>query len=202
MTVVADVAPYADIKTVVNLATTGHYSKDGEPVPYEVDPFLSNYILRSLIATLPDEKDRDVLLAELGKVDWSDPEPLVGFCEDGRCDPCPCAESVADLLSNRDPERFEELYAALPDDMLSDLEKISPLAGDGRLEAPIELISSPQDKYFPISESYAVAKIAPHHRVTATEALDHAELNLNPENALAFADVHGFVVRSLRQARR
>src|SRR5215210_5660228 len=40
LSVVAGVAPYADVKTLLCIATTGHYQKDGRLVPYEADPFL------------------------------------------------------------------------------------------------------------------------------------------------------------------
>src|SRR5215216_8022684 len=42
--VVAGVAPYTDVKTVLDIATTGHYENDGRLVRYEADPFLSGAI--------------------------------------------------------------------------------------------------------------------------------------------------------------
>jgi len=69
------------------------------------------------------------------------------------------------------------------------------------VSVPVELISGPQDKYFPVSESYAVWRIAPRARVTVSGALDHAELNLSFRKLPAFLRINGFVVRSLREAR-
>jgi hypothetical protein len=65
----------------------------------------------------------------------------------------------------------------------------------------VELVSGPQDKYFPISESYAITRIAPDLRVTVTRALDHAELSFSFRDIPAFLRMDGFVVRSLREAR-
>jgi len=79
VSVVAGVAPYADIKIVLDVATTGHYRKGGKTVRYEADPFLSYVIARSLISALPPGDDRETLLSELDKVNRLDPEPLANL---------------------------------------------------------------------------------------------------------------------------
>src|SRR5215210_5480021 len=76
---VAGLAPYTDIRTVLSLATTGHYREGEEYVPYKADPFLSYVIARSMLAALPSGTDRDELRAELEEVDRSDPNPLSGL---------------------------------------------------------------------------------------------------------------------------
>ena len=78
---------------------------------------------------------------------------------------------------------------------------LSPLAGTGRIRVPVELATGPHDKYFPPSESYRLERVASQRQVTVTGALDHAELNLSPEDIPAFAAFDGFVVRALRGAR-
>jgi pimeloyl-ACP methyl ester carboxylesterase len=105
------------------------------------------------------------------------------------------------LLANRNPERFAALYADLPKDVSHDLEVLSPLAGTGRIRVPVEIATGPRDKYFPPSQSYVLERIAPERRVTVTEALDHAELEVSPGDVPAFATFDAFVVRSLRTAR-
>lgn len=202
VSVVSGVAPYSDIHTVFNVATTGYYREDGELVPYDADPFLSYVIARSLVAALPEGEDRETLASELDKVYRYDPDPLAGLRERSLDDLGVEARSVVELHTNRDPERFDELYEALPEGVREDMDELSPLAGDGRIEAPVELISGPQDKYFPVSESYAVARIAPDLRVTVTGALDHSELSFSIRELPAFLRMDGFVVRSLREAHR
>ena len=63
VSVVAGVAPYTDIQTVLNIATTGHYRDGEEYVPYEADPFLSYVIAKSMLAALPPGEDQDALRA-------------------------------------------------------------------------------------------------------------------------------------------
>jgi hypothetical protein len=111
------------------------------------------------------------------------------------------ARSVAALLANKDPRRFDELYAGLPEGVRANLEELSPLAGDEEVSVPVELISGPRDRYFPVSETYAIGRIAPQARVTVTEALDHVEPEPSFRDLPAFLRVNGFVVRSLREAR-
>jgi pimeloyl-ACP methyl ester carboxylesterase len=201
VSVVAGVAPYTEIKNVLDVATTGHYREDGEEVRYEADPFLSYVIARSLISALPPGDDRETLLSELDKVNRLDPEPLADLRDRRLGDLGDGARSVVKVLANEDPGRFDELYAGLPTGVRADLKELSPLAGDERLDAPVELASSPRDRYFPVSESYAVSRIAPDHRVTVTGALDHAELSFALRDLPGFLRVDGFVVRSLREAR-
>jgi pimeloyl-ACP methyl ester carboxylesterase len=196
VSVVAGIAPYADVRTVLDIATTGHYQKGGKLVRYEADPFLSAAIAQSLVSTLPPSEDRETLLAELEGVDRLRPEFLTDLRGMGTE-----ARSVAELLANEDPRRFDELYAGLPDGVRANLEELSPLAGDEQVSVPVELIAGPDDKYFPVSETYAIRRIAPQARVTVTEAFDHAELNPSFRDLPAFLRVNGFVVRSLREAR-
>ena len=202
ISVVAGVAPFSNIKTVLSVATTGHYRRSGgKIVPYEATPFLSYVVARSLIATLPPGEDRRTLEGELEKVGRENPHPLSDLRSRRTDDLGPAAKSVVALLANRDPERFDALYAALPEETRHDLEELSPLAGKERINVPVELATGPHDKYFPPSESYNVKRIAPQRSVTVTEALDHAELNVSPGDIPAFVVFDGFVVRALRTAR-
>jgi pimeloyl-ACP methyl ester carboxylesterase len=165
-------------------------------VRYEADPFLPGVITQSLVSTLPRGEDRETLLDELEEVDRLRPEFLADLRDMG-----PEARSVAEFLANEDPQRFDELYAGLPEGVRANMEELSPLAGDKRLSVPVEVIAGPQDKYFPVSESYAVGRIAPQARVTVTEALDHVEPSYSFRDIPAFLPVNGFMVRSLREAR-
>jgi pimeloyl-ACP methyl ester carboxylesterase len=199
VSVVAGVAPYTDIRTVLNIATTDHYREDGEYIPYDAEPFLSYVIAKSLFAALPSGEERDELRAELEEVDRGDPNPLAGLRDRPTEDLSPEARGVVELLANTDPERFDELYAALSPEIRAGMEELSPLAGDERITAPVELVSGDRDKYFPVSESFALDRIAADHRVTVSEAIDHSEVGFS--DIPAFARLDGFVVRSLREAR-
>jgi len=201
ISLVAGVAPYSNIRTVLSVATTGHYRRsDGELVRYEATPFLSYVVARSLVATLPSGEDRRTLSAELETAGRESPHPLSGLRSRQTDDLGPGARSVVGLLANRDLKRFDALYAALPDEVRHDLEKLSPLAGTGRIRVPVELATGPHDKYFPPSQSYGLERVAPERRVTVTGALDHAKLDVSLGDIPAFATFDAFVVRSLREA--
>jgi pimeloyl-ACP methyl ester carboxylesterase len=202
VSLVAGVAPYSDIRTILNVATTGRYERDdGSFARHDADPFLSYVVARSMIAALPPGSDRQALSAEMEAIGREDPNPLGGLRLRDTDDLGPGAAAVVALLANRDPARFDGLYSDLPDGVRADLEAFSPLAGRGRIEAPVEVATGPQDKYFPASESHNLDAIAPDLRVTVTPAIDHAELQVSPEDATAFAGFDAFVVRALREAR-
>lgn len=198
---VSGLAPFADVRTALSLATTEHYLENGEPVPYTPDPFLSYAIARSVVATLPPGKDRDALSTELSRVDRLDPDPLSGLREHPPETLGHEARAVVRLLANEDPRRVDTLYRGLPEGVRSALEKLSPLAGEGSIDAPVELVTAPRDKYFPPSESFAAARLAADHDVAVTEALEHAEPGFDLRELPAFLFLDAFVVRSLHQAR-
>jgi acetyl esterase/lipase len=202
VSLVAGVAPFSNMKTVLSVATTAHYRRpDGKLVPYEAAPFLSYVVARSLVAALPPGRDRQTLSAEIEGVGRESPDPLHDLRRRRTDDLGPGAKGVVRLLANRDPERFDDLYAALPDGVHHDLEELSPLSGEGGIGVPVELATGPHDKYFPPSQSYRVVRIAPRRTVTVTGALDHAKLEVSPEDIPAFLTFDGFVVRALRTAR-
>jgi pimeloyl-ACP methyl ester carboxylesterase len=198
---VAGVAPFADIRTVLALATTGHYARDGRMEPYRADPFLSYVVARSLISALPPCKDRDVLLSEMDAVARDDPSPLAALRARPTDDLGPEAKSVVALLANRDPERFAALYRELPPGIRADMEKLSPLDRTGRLEAPVEFVSGPQDRYFPVSESDELQRLAPERVVTVTEVLDHSEVRVSLETLPEFAKLNNFAIRTMENMR-
>lgn len=202
VSVVAGVAPFSDIRTVLSVATTGHYRRaNGEIVRYEATPFLSYVVARSLVAALPPGEDRRTLSGDLESVGRESPHPLSGLRSRSTEDLGPEAKRVVALLANRDPKRFDDLYAALPEVVRDDLRALSPISGTGRIHTPVELVTGPHDKYFPPSESYELKLVAPERTVTVTGMLDHADLNFSLADVRGFAALDGFVVRSLRGAR-
>jgi pimeloyl-ACP methyl ester carboxylesterase len=182
VTIVGAEAPWADLRRMIRLATTGFY--DGER--YEVDPYVRLGLARSLAAM-----GQPGLLEQLEAVDDDDPTPLAGL---GGSTP------LLALLLNRDPARFDELYARLPARLRTNVELLSPIRGARQLTMPVELVSAPHDKYFPPGESRELARVAPDATVTVTSTLDHAvpELSLDDIGDLAAFD--GFMVRYLREA--
>lgn len=197
VSVVAGIAPYADLKRTIRLATTGRYGR----VRYPAEPFLSLAAGRSLVAALPPGPDRTALLAELRAVDDDDPDPLA-LLRRPRPRLGAAARAVVAVLANRDPRRFDALYAALPQSVRVSVAALSPLRRASALRAPVELASAPQDKYFPLEESKALSRAAPHVRVTVTTTLDHAVPRLSLGDLVGLVRFDAFVVRALYAARR
>lgn len=137
---VAAIAPFASLRAIVKLGTTGHYGDR----PFEAAPLVGVAAARSLTASAPDDP------------------------------------AVAPVLANRDPARFDELYAALAPETRALVENLSPVSRIGRVTAPVELASSPADPFFPVEETIALAEAGSDVRVTVTPALVHVKPCLRP----------------------
>ena len=160
ISVIAAVAPYANLDKLVCMATTSHYDDE----PYEVTDLHREVVTRSL---------------------------LEAAGEPGR-------EAVEALLANTDPKSFEDLYAALPEDVRALVEQLSPLRVASRVRAPVEVIVPPRDEYFPLGEAQSLAAALPNVRLTVTGTLDHTRPSLG--RLADFRSFLGFVVRGLRAA--
>ena len=188
ITVVACIAPHLDFVGALRLATTG-----------EAPGFLSLVLARSLLAALPPGSERDALVERLDAVADDHPDPLALLSEtpaDGG------VRAVCELLLNRDPARFDELYERLPAALQAGLVELSPLAGAAKLHAPVELALPRQDRYVPASDNFAFARAAANTRVrlTFTAALDHAVPKLSLRELDGLLRFDGWAVRALRHA--
>jgi pimeloyl-ACP methyl ester carboxylesterase len=203
ITLVAGIAPYTDLENITRLATTGYAEEAGSLTRYETTSFLPLVIARSLVAALPDGRERSRLLAKLLRLHEGSPDPLALFRRPEPKEVAPSARAVVALLANRDPARFDRLYAALPQELRASILRLSPLAGAARLRAPVEIASAPHDKYFPLGETRALARAAPHSRVrlTVTSTLHHAVPNFSLSDLSDLVGFDGWAVRSMRRLR-
>ena len=133
VTAVAAIAPFASLRDILRLGTTGHY----RAAPYDAMPLVMTAATRSLTASAP-----------------SDP-------------------AVPALLANRDPGRFDPLYDALAPSTRALVEGLSPVARIEDVLATVEILSSPDDPFFPVHESYELAAAGRDVRLTVTSALTH-----------------------------
>jgi pimeloyl-ACP methyl ester carboxylesterase len=198
VSIVAAIAPFSDLEKVMMLATTGTYPGDRGPEPYPVPTSLAVGLARSLVASLVPTPDARALRSAFERIDPHAPDPLRPLRES----PCrslgPAAASAQALLLNRDPSRFADLYADLPADVRRVVEMLSPLRSATKLTATVEIATAPRDAYFPLAESLALQRAAPHVRITVTSALAHARPRMR--NVVAFARLEGFFARSLSSA--
>jgi pimeloyl-ACP methyl ester carboxylesterase len=200
VSVVAGIAPYTNIVEVIRIATTGFYRADGRLLPYEAESFLSLVVARSLAAALLPGRDRSRLLGRLRAVDDDAPAPLGVLRGPWTSELGRRARSVVILLRNRDPRRFDRLYARLPRSFRARMRRLSPIVAARGLRAPVEIASAPHDKYFPLSESRGLARQA-QVRITVTSTLEHAIPEASPSGVADLFRFHAFIVRALRRAR-
>ena len=95
------------------------------------------------------------------------------------------------LLGNRDPERFDELFAALPAEARATVEALSPVRALPRVRAPVDIVCEPNDVFFPLAEARALAGAGA--RLTVTPALSH----VRPRMRLGLGRLVGFLDRML-----
>jgi pimeloyl-ACP methyl ester carboxylesterase len=201
VSVVACIAPYSDLANVMLLATTGMSRSGGRFEPYPVPEYLRLGLARSLLAILPPTPAVDALSAELRALDPASADPLAAVRERPAGELGDEAASVLELLTNRDPARFDDLYAALPIEVRATIEVLSPLRAAPRLRAPVEIATAPRDKYFPVAESRALVAASSRVRLTVTSLLAHATPQLSPRYLAELGRLNGFFVRALAAAR-
>jgi pimeloyl-ACP methyl ester carboxylesterase len=198
--VVAGLAPYTDLVHVVRLTTTTVYVKHGRSEPYRTKPFATLVVARSLAAALTPGHDRTLLLARLLAVLDDAPDPLAPLRTLHEAGLRPPARALVRLLVNRDPGRFDSLYAALPQRIRVAATLLSPIRGAARLQARVLIASAPHDKYFPPDETRALAHRAPHVTLTVTPTLQHAIPRFSLGDLAGLFRFDAFLVRVLRLA--
>ncbi len=199
ISVVAGVAPFADLRLVLRLATTGVYERDGQLAPYRTVPLLGRVVARSLAASLTPGADRDLLLAWL-PASGEERDPLAPLPSDLYARLGPNGRAVADLLANRDPGRFDGLFEALPSGAHELVALLSPARRQLAIDAPVELVTAPDDGYFPLGEAEQLAAALPTSRLTVTSALEHVRLRTTPRAVRDLLGLGGAAIRSLRAA--
>jgi pimeloyl-ACP methyl ester carboxylesterase len=169
ISVVACVAPFGDLAEVMRLATTGTYRDGGRLHPHPPPDFLRTGLARSLAAML----------------------------EGTPATAASAAEAAFDILANTDPARFDELYGALPSELHRAVAALSPVDLAHRISAPVELVTAPDDAYFPLSQARALERAAPHARLTVTSLLAHSTPRPTLRGIADLGRLDAFFVRTL-----
>jgi pimeloyl-ACP methyl ester carboxylesterase len=196
VSVVAAVAPFADLARMVCLATTRSYEENGGFVAYPVTSLHRRVVARSLAATVTDDSDRGRLLDALANED-DDQDPIALLPPDLETSE---GRSVVAVLRNEHPEQFVEACASLHPRAVELLERLSPLAACPNVTAPVEIVVPPADVYFPLAEAQALAAALPNAHLTVTATLDHTRPHLSVAHLRSLRRFDRFVVRGLRTA--
>jgi pimeloyl-ACP methyl ester carboxylesterase len=198
---VSCVAPFSSLEKVMLLATTGLYrGSGGGLLRYPVPPALAVGLARSLAEMLTGH-DAAALGPELRALPTDSLDPLASLRVPATAQLRPDATAVRNLLANRDASRFDQLYAALPETIRTTVDALSPVCSAERIQAPVEIVTAPQDRYFPVAESLALAGV-PNVRVTVSSTLAHATPRIDPRALAGLVHLDQFFVRSLLAAGR
>jgi pimeloyl-ACP methyl ester carboxylesterase len=201
VTSVAAFAPYATLPSVLRLATTGYYLDEGTLKPYDADPFLALVVARSLIVALPVGIDRSRLYSVLAQVQPDAQEPLAALRTFDEAELAPPGRAVLRLLTNTRPTAFESLYAQLSPGLRAQLGRLSPLVTAVRVDVPVELLTAPNDKYFPVTESRALVTALPKATLTVTPASGrHVIPRPSLSHPIGLLQFNAFAVRALKSA--
>jgi pimeloyl-ACP methyl ester carboxylesterase len=197
ISVVVAVTPFADLEKMVCLATTRTYEGAAGRAVHAVSDLLRRSVAHSLAAAIDEAADgRRVLGALAGASGLDDPGALRACLADLALE----GRAVVRLILNEDPDRFAELFAALPPEVRSAVRRLSPVMAAAQVGAPVELVVPPRDEYFPHDEVMSLARALPHVRLTVTPSLDHTRPSAS---LMRLGSVVGFarsVVRGLAQA--
>lgn len=172
--VVVAVSALTDLVEMGRLATTGFHETGNGFVQLPIPPDLLRTASGVLLEALPAGPPRDLLASEIDAVlADSDADPGEAFGElaglpDGLLGPD--AQAVVDLLVNDDPEKYDELYAALPASIRATVEELSPLTQARRLRAQVELAVAANDPLVPLAQADSLARAASDVRVTVSDA--------------------------------
>jgi alpha-beta hydrolase superfamily lysophospholipase len=198
---VAALAPCCDVAEAMRVVTTDVVRVNGALVPFAPGDFFRLAIARSLTACLEPGPDRDALRAHLAALDDYAADPLAGLRSWQGAELGVQARSLVELLSNGDPERFDELYAGLSESLRDAVRQLSPTCAAGAISAPIELVVAREDKYIPLEDARSFARACRTSRLTIIESLTHAVPRLALAEARDLVRLDGALVRLLARAR-
>jgi pimeloyl-ACP methyl ester carboxylesterase len=197
---VAALAPYTNLADVVRISTTGTYVENHVVHRYRSKRFAALVAARSLAAALPPGADRSMLVQRLSAVPDDAHDPLAVLRTLPRRDVRPETRALVRLLTNRDPRRFDALYAAIPRRIKRIVAQLSPLGGAAELRTRVLIASAPHDKYFPPEQSRELARRARRVELTVTPTLQHAIPHFALGDLTGIVRFDEFLVRVLHRA--
>ncbi len=200
VSIVLALAPLCDVEEAIRVVTTGVYRDGYALVPFTAGDFFKLVIARSIVACLAPGDDRDALRTQLLALDDSAIDPLASLREWPAGGLGASARAAVDLLANEDPQRFEELLAALPEGLRDAIDAISPISVARRISAPVELVVAREDRYITLADATSFAEACPSTRLTILGSLAHAVPELSPTAVRDLARLDGILVRLLAAA--
>ena len=146
--VVSSWGGYYNIKDWLQAVITEHYTYQGETKPWKPRMDLAEEVPKWLIELLPSSSDRVCIEEMLGE------DPLGS----ARSNLSPSGQAMYELLTNRDPERVEDLWARLDPKTQQTLAGLSPHLKIDQLQTEIVIIHASADAAIPSVESLKLAR--------------------------------------------
>jgi len=200
VSIVLALAPLNDVSEAIRVITTGVYRDGDTLVPFASGDFFKLVIAKSVVACLQPGDERTALRSRLQSLDEYEPEPLAYLREWPRDALGAPARAAVELLSNDVPERFDDLYAALPEALRTGVDLLSPITVATKITSPVELVVARADKYIALADALSFAKMCPTARLTILESLTHVVPTISPTAARDLARFDGILVRLLVDA--
>jgi pimeloyl-ACP methyl ester carboxylesterase len=197
VSIVLALAPLCDVSEAIRIVTTGVYTDGDALVPFSAGDFFKLVIARSVVACMPSGEDRAVLRSRLLSLDDYGPDPLSCLREWPRDGLGDSARATVELLSNEHPHRFDDLLAALPEELGAAIDAISPISVAHRIAAPVELVVAREDTYITLADATSFAEACTSARLTVLGSLTHAVPQLSPTAVRDLARLDGVLVRLL-----
>jgi pimeloyl-ACP methyl ester carboxylesterase len=200
MSIVLALAPLCDVPEAIRVVTTGFYRDGATLVPFSVGDFFKLVLARSVVACLTPGDDRTALRTRLLALDDYGADPLSSLHEWPRDTLGASARATVALLSNEDPDRFDDLLDALPEELRAAIDFISPISVAQRIVAPVEVVVAREDKYITLADATSFAEACTSARLTVLGSLAHAVPELSLAAVRDLARLDGVLVRLLAAA--
>jgi hypothetical protein len=182
---------YYDATELLRAVASHTVLVDGRLIPWEPSELTVWVFMRQIIASLPDERDRDILTrAFLDKQPEAQAE-LEQLSPDGRL--------VVELFRQPSHERVDQIIAALPPATRERLRSISPSQRIDRLRAALYLMHDRSDSYIPFTHSRQLVAAAPPGTVRTYTEFD-LFAHVMPDRPLEGLDFAREVLKLYRHA--
>ena len=200
LSTVACIAPFVNLRSVVELAFTGSYPEQGgKLLRYPHNSFVALVAARSLAESLPVSPAQSLLVSELLAIGDNAPHLMARIAAIPMTGLSGPAAALLRLADNRSTARFPALYDRLPADVRDGIAQLSPITHAEGLKVPVEIISGPHDSYFPLAQYPPLLHGAPDVQLTVSSVLQHAVPKPTPSNIGGIAHLDGFAVGALRR---
>jgi pimeloyl-ACP methyl ester carboxylesterase len=197
--VVVAIAPVTDFIEIGRLATTGFHRVEGgfieQPVPLEIRITAANAVLEAL----PGNATRRIIKRELEATEDGQ-DPLARLHEIPRDLLDRDTRAVVQFLANKDPRKYDRLFANLPAPVQDAVRDLSPVVDAQRLRARVELAVSANDLYVPLAQARALEQVAPNVHVTVSDAFSSTQTRPTIGGPGDFLRLDAMIVRALHEA--